>query len=113
VRGVVLFADSGSTVSWEADEDVILTGALSYGVGLLSLEPDLTLANWNNRPTDQAQSQLRIILNPTGGFLSGLQFEILKGQKIFIAPSGSGQVFQLFFLTRDDVIQLSKPLLVS
>ena len=112
MRIVTLYSKLGGTVSWEADEDVILSGITAFNVGILSLEPELTLATWGASLSDLPQTQMRIVVNvsPTGDVkmihIGGLSIELLKYQLIFYAPSAGDSTVQLFLLTKDDISQL-------
>jgi hypothetical protein len=99
LRVIILTSQSGATVSWEADEELVLVGLSAFNVGLISLEPDLTLASWGSSLVDGFQAQLRIVVNATlAPFnLTGLSFEIPKGLRIFYAPSAPNSTVQIFF----------------
>lgn len=96
------FAQLG-TLSWTADEDVILIGFSNVSTrAVVSREPGLTWALWTtitNSSVDQLERLGAFQAFPYDGFRSGLDFDLSAGQKIFVSSDGTSGIVQLFFET--------------
>jgi hypothetical protein len=92
------FNDAGPLI-WEVDEDCILFGCISTVQAVLSLEPDLRWSNFVTITQNSVDEKFRLILPADFPHLSPtvlLNFQLLKGQKIYISGSGGQGLAQLF-----------------
>lgn len=109
-----IWAGSTDTLSYEAPEDMILFGWRAYQDGVISFDPDLTWTEFATR-AEGVYDKVELFLNglytlgspSVVDFFTGLSFQLLKGQKIYIASGQTARTFiQLFFKTADEVLVL-------
>lgn len=103
------YLGSGNTLSWEADEDSVLTSAVAWvNSAIVHLDPDMTFSQFANQLlADKVDpAQLIYLGSNTSGLattIDGLSFQLSKGQKIFVSPQGTVEFVQLFFQQFDDL----------
>jgi hypothetical protein len=100
MRVISFYLGTGNILSWEADRDSVITTAVSFvRSSVLSLDPDLTFAQFaNDLLADQVSDAQLIYLgyDASPDWVRGLNFKVLEGQKIYVAPQGTVQFTQIF-----------------
>jgi hypothetical protein len=104
----MLFA-STETLSYTADEDLILTKILGYNTMILSLDPDLTAAGYIGQMGSVSSVSTDFFFLIAGGFfqnspvLENLSFEFPKGQTIYGSNIAGNNLCHLFFIPKSAV----------
>ena len=102
MRVISFILISGATLSWKADEDCVLRGAVAHLPAILHLEEGLTFALWAAGLIDSVRTNFLVYLNAAGSQqpawlpFDSLNFVIPKNQEIFISPEFSSTLAQLF-----------------
>lgn len=91
--------DPGATAVFTPEQDVIITGYIAFGTGIISLEPDLTQAIWAAGIFNGVQTQLRLIISNVVPAVTGLNIQLLKGQKLYFNSQNGSAICQLYLLT--------------
>ncbi len=86
---------------WTPPEDCVLTSISYFCTGILSDDPDLTLASWGSSLVGGARRENVLVFNRQSGVTAGFQlvdlsWRLLKNQPIFASLSGAGDLIQLF-----------------
>jgi hypothetical protein len=102
---VTLTSLSGQPVSYEAEENLILTAVVAFGNGILTLQKGFSFADWQaSLLADSVSDHFFMFLNANLE-LSGLNFEIPRGQILVFSPQNSGTIAQAFLATSADLAQ--------
>jgi hypothetical protein len=94
---------SGQPVSYEAEEDLILTGVVSYGNAIVSLQKGFSFADWQATLVGDSVSDHFFMFLNANLPLDGLNFEIPRGQIIVYSPQNAGTVGHVFLATSADL----------
>jgi len=106
VKVVTFYPAASSTLSWKADEELRLIAVSSSIDALVSLDPQLTWLQFVTRTAGTVQETVEFLLRSTYSVAGdpnlldrfiGLDFEVPKGQTVFVHSGSTGGVVQLMF----------------
>jgi hypothetical protein len=101
MRCVSFDLQSGATLSWQADQDVVIRSTYGTASCVFSLDPQLTYFNYGS-PAADLVSEITRFLN----FQSGIDIILRNGERLYCAPNvgGGAASAQVYFENVADVV---------